>query len=113
MPEKIIMNQEDIRRTLARISHEIIESNRHLENIVMIGMRTRGVPLARRLAANIHTFEGTSVPVGMLDFSLYRDDLASKMLQPIVKDTAIPVNIDNATVILVDDVLFTGRSGCR
>jgi pyrimidine operon attenuation protein / uracil phosphoribosyltransferase len=110
MPERTIMTQEDIRRTLARISHEIIESNRYLENIVMVGMRTRGVPLANRLASNIYAFENVVVPVGTLDFSLYRDDLASRLLQPVVKDTTIPVSIDNATVILVDDVLFTGRS---
>ena len=76
----------------------------------MVGMRTRGVPIAHRLAENIKKYEGTSVPVGVLDFSLYRDDLASKNLQPVVKSTSIPISIDDKNVILVDDVLYTGRS---
>jgi pyrimidine operon attenuation protein/uracil phosphoribosyltransferase len=92
------------------MAHEIIEDNRDLTNIVMVGMRTRGVPIAHRLAENIQKYEGTIIPVGMLDFSLYRDDLASKNLQPIVKSTSIPVTIDEKNIILVDDVLYTGRS---
>ena len=92
------------------MAHEIIEDNRDLANIVMVGMRTRGVPIAHRLAENIQKYEGTIIPVGMLDFSLYRDDLASKNLQPIVKSTSIPVTIDEKNIILVDDVLYTGRS---
>ena len=110
MAKKIIMNAADIRRTLARMAHEIIERNRSTENLILIGMRTRGVPLANRLAANIESFEGARVPVGALDFSLYRDDLASLDLQPIVKSTDIPVSIDGKAIVLVDDVLFTGRS---
>ena len=104
------MNGADIRRTLARISHEIIERNRSTESLVLVGMRTRGVPLARRLAANMGSFEGAKIPVGALDFSLYRDDLASLDLQPIVKSTDIPVSIDGKAIVLVDDVLYTGRS---
>jgi len=110
MAEKIIMTKEDIRRTLARIAHEIVERHKSTENLVLVGMRTRGVPLAKRLAANIATFENAEVPVGALDFSLYRDDLASRNVQPMVKSTDIPVSIDGRTVILVDDVLYTGRS---
>lgn len=110
MAKSIIMNAADIRRTLARISHEIIERNKSTEHLVLVGMRTRGVPLANRLAANIEGFEGVSIPVGALDISLYRDDLSSLGLQPIVKSTDIPVNIDNKAVVLVDDVLYTGRS---
>jgi len=110
MAKSIIMNAADIRRTLARISHEIIERNKSTENLVLVGMRTRGVPLANRLAANIGGFEGVNIPVGALDISLYRDDLSSLGLQPIVKSTDIPVNIDNKAVVLVDDVLYTGRS---
>ncbi len=110
MSEKIVLTSEDIRRTLARIAHEIIERSLTTEEIVLIGLHTRGVPLARRLAANIETFEGTKIPVGSLDFSLYRDDLASRNFTPVVKSTDIPVNIDDKTIILVDDVLFTGRS---
>jgi pyrimidine operon attenuation protein/uracil phosphoribosyltransferase len=110
MAKSIIMNAADIRRTLARISHEIIERNKSTEHLVLVGMRTRGVPLANRLAANIEGFEGVNIPVGALDISLYRDDLSSLGLQPIVKSTDIPVNIDNKAVVLVDDVLYTGRS---
>ena len=80
---KIIMNRQDIRRTLARMAHEIVERNRSTESLVLIGMRTRGVPLAKRLAANIASFEKVDVPVGALDFSLYRDDLARLEHQPV------------------------------
>ncbi len=107
---KIIMNRQDIRRTLARMAHEIVERNRSTESLVLIGMRTRGVPLARRLAANIVSFEKVEVPVGALDFSLYRDDLARLERQPMVKSTDVPVSIDGKTIVLVDDVLYTGRS---
>ncbi len=110
MAKNIIMNAADIRRTLARISHEIIERNKSTEHLILVGMRTRGVPLANRLAANIEGFEGVNIPVGALDISLYRDDLSSLELQPIVKSTNIPVNIDKKAVVLVDDVLYTGRS---
>jgi pyrimidine operon attenuation protein/uracil phosphoribosyltransferase len=107
---KTIMTPEDMRRTLARIAHEIIERNKVLGHLVLVGMRTRGVPLAERLAANITNYEGLSIPVGALDISLYRDDLSSLELQPIVQLTDIPVNIDGKSVVLVDDVLYTGRS---
>jgi pyrimidine operon attenuation protein/uracil phosphoribosyltransferase len=110
MTKNIIMNTADIRRTLARISHEIIERNKSTQYLVLIGMRTRGVPLANRLAANIEGFEGVKIPVGALDISLYRDDLSSLELQPVVRSTNIPVNTDNKVIILVDDVLYTGRS---
>jgi pyrimidine operon attenuation protein/uracil phosphoribosyltransferase len=107
---KVIMTAEDIRRTIARISHEIIERNKSLSDIILVGMRTRGVPLANRLAANIKAFEGTDIPVGALDISLYRDDLDSLDLKPVINSTQIPVSIDGKSVVLVDDVLFTGRS---
>jgi len=110
MTTKTVLTAEDIRRTLGRMAHEIIEHNRDLSNIVMAGMRTRGVPIAYRLAENIKKYEGTSIPVGVLDFSLYRDDLATRNLQPVVKSTSIPASIDGRIVILVDDVLYTGRS---
>ena len=110
MGKSIIINAADIRRTLARISHEIIERNKSTQHLILVGMRTRGVPLANRLATNIEGFEGVSVPVGALDISLYRDDLSSLDLQPLVKSTDIPVNIDNKAVVLIDDVLYTGRS---
>ncbi len=110
MTETIIMNQDDIRRSLARVSHEIIERNKTAGNLVLVGMRTRGVPLANRLAANIETLEGMKIPVGELDISLYRDDLDSLASQPAVQHTNIPVNVDGKSVVLIDDVLYTGRS---
>jgi pyrimidine operon attenuation protein/uracil phosphoribosyltransferase len=110
MPVKIIMTADDIRRTLARIAHEIIERNKAMSDLILVGMRTRGVPLAKRLAANIQTFEGTQIPVGAVDISLYRDDLDSRDLKPVVNSTQIPIDIAGKTIILVDDVLYTGRS---
>ncbi len=110
MPIKIIMTSDDIRRTLARVAHEIIERNQKMLDLVLVGMRTRGVPLAKRLSANIKNFEGTEIPVGVLDISLYRDDLDSLDLKPVVNGTLIPTDIYGKTVVLVDDVLFTGRS---
>jgi pyrimidine operon attenuation protein/uracil phosphoribosyltransferase len=110
MSEKVILVQEDIRRTLARIAHEIIERNRAAENLVLVGMYTRGVDLARRLAYNIETFGGVTVPVGALDIRPYRDDLPADMLRNIVPRTEIPVSVVDKTVVLVDDVLYTGRS---
>jgi len=108
MPSKIVMTSDEMRRSIARMAHEIVERNKSTENLLLIGMRTRGVPLARRLAANIAIFEKTPVAVGALDFSLYRDDLNQR--QPVVKGTDIPGTIDGKAVVLVDDVLFTGRS---
>jgi pyrimidine operon attenuation protein/uracil phosphoribosyltransferase len=110
MPKKIVMTPDDIRRTLARIAHEIIEQNKTTSHLILVGMRTRGVPLAKRLAANITNFEKSSIPVGALDISLYRDDLSSLDPQPIVQRTDIPNSIDGKSIVLVDDVLYTGRS---
>jgi len=110
MTEKVVMTGEDIRRSLARITHEIMERNKSTENLVLVGMRTRGVPLARRLAANMENFEGLKIPVGALDISLYRDDLSLLNVQPTVQHTDITVSIDDRFVVLVDDVLYTGRS---
>ena len=110
MFSKILMTPEDIRRTLARIAHETVERNKAIEHLILVGMRTRGVPLAKRLATNIEDFEGLRIPVGALDITPYRDDLASLNRQPLVKRTDIPVNIDGKSIVLVDDVLYTGRS---
>ena len=110
MTQKVVMTLGDIRRSLARIAHEIIERNKTTEYLVLVGMHTRGVPLARRLAANMEELEGLKIPVGALDISLYRDDRSSLDPQPTVQRTDIPVNINGKTVILVDDVLYTGRS---
>ena len=110
MTRKIIMTAEDIRRTLARMAHEIIERNKVIDHLILVGMHTRGVPLAKRLAANIDNFEESELPVGALDFSLYRDDLSSLEAQPVIQRTDIPTNIDGKSIVLVDDVLYTGRS---
>ena len=110
MTRKIIMTAEDLRRTLARIAHEIIERNKVIDHLVLVGMHTRGVPLAERLAANIKNFEKSELTVGALDFSLYRDDLSSLELKPVIQHTDIPADIDGRAIVLVDDVLYTGRS---
>ncbi len=110
MPKKIVMTADDIGRSLARIAHEIIERNKTTEHLVLVGMRTRGVPLAKRLVANMGDFEGAEIPVGALDITLYRDDRSSLGPQPAVQRTDIPVDIDGKSIVLVDDVLYTGRS---
>jgi pyrimidine operon attenuation protein / uracil phosphoribosyltransferase len=107
---KAIMSAEDVRRALTRIAHEIVERNRGVRNLVLVGMRTRGIPLARRLAEKLDDLEGVQVPVGELDITLYRDDIGLRAVQPLVGSTAIPVDISSKTIVLVDDVLFTGRS---
>ena len=109
MAEKLLMSQDEVRRALTRISHEILERNRGVEGLILVGMHTRGVPLARRLAERIHQFEGEVVPVGELDIGLYRDDLSVRG-RPIERTTDIPVDIGGKKVVLVDDVLFIGRS---
>jgi pyrimidine operon attenuation protein/uracil phosphoribosyltransferase len=110
MARKTLMTSEDIRRTLTRIAHEIIEQNKTLEDLTLVGMHTRGVPLARRLANLIKTFEGPEIPVGAVDISPYRDDLSSLDVQPAVPPTEVPTDINGKSVVLVDDVLYTGRS---
>lgn len=106
----IIMDSEGIRRALTRISHEIVERNKGVDNIVIVGIRTRGVPIAERIAANIEHIEGKKPPVGILDITLYRDDLSSLSYQPIVHQTELPADITDKTIVLVDDVLYTGRT---
>ena len=93
-----------------RIAHEIVERNHGLDGLVLVGMRTRGVPLAQRLADAIQEFEGQAVPVGALDIGLYRDDIPYLELRPQIKPTELPTDIAGKRVVLVDDVLFTGRS---
>jgi len=111
MPEKVIMTSEDIKRTLARIAREIIEQNKTADNLILMGVCTRGVPLAKRLSAFIESFEQFRVPVGSLDISLYRDDLSLSERQSITSyRTDSPVDVSGKSVVLVDDVLYTGRS---
>ncbi len=105
-----IMDAEAIRRGMVRIAHEIIERNKGTEGLVLIGIRRRGVPLAQRLAAFIEEIEGRKVPVGVLDITLYRDDLTTRTDQPVVHRTEVPVAIAGKTIILADDVLYTGRT---
>jgi len=113
MAQKIkakIMNEEKIDRSLTRIAHEIIERNRGIKDLVIIGIRNRGVFLAKRLAEKIKKIEGKPVPLGILDITLYRDDLTAIGPQPIVRTTDLPFEINGKRIILVDDVLYTGRT---
>lgn len=107
---KTILDEAAIRRALTRIAHEILERNKGVENTVLVGIRTRGIFLARRLSERIQQIEGVSVPVGELDITLYRDDLTEKAEQPEVRGSEIPVEIHGKKVILVDDVIYTGRT---
>jgi pyrimidine operon attenuation protein/uracil phosphoribosyltransferase len=110
MPEKTLMSSLDMERALTRVSHEIIERNSGAEQLVLVGMQTRGVPLAKRLAAKIQDFEGVSTPLGSLDIGLYRDDLSSLDIKPVIHRTEIDTDITEKHVVLVDDVFYTGRS---
>jgi len=111
MPEKVLLTAREIGRALARIAHEIVERNKGAEDVLLVGMRTRGVPLAKRIAQIIEGFEGTLIPVGTLDIGLYRDDITPSELNPANQShTDISISIANRRVILVDDVLYTGRS---
>ena len=107
--QKQLLGPDDIRRAVARLAHEVVERNEGVDGLVLVGLRTRGIPLARRLQQRIAEFEDATVPLGELDITLYRDDLhqrAPRTLSP----TSIPVGIDDKTVVLVDDVLYTGRT---
>ena len=108
--EKLVLDGVEMGRVLSRIAHEIIERNRGLKDIVLVGIRTGGVHLAHRLAGKLKEIEGEVLPIGELDITLYRDDLSGKKEPPTVKKTEIPVDITDKKVILVDDVLFTGRT---
>jgi pyrimidine operon attenuation protein/uracil phosphoribosyltransferase len=110
LSDRTLMSAEDVQRALVRVAHEIVERNKGAENLILVGMQTRGVPLAKRLAATIKGLEGINVPVGSLDISLYRDDLSSLSLKPTVHRTDIPVDVTDKQIVLVDDVFYTGRS---
>ncbi|NLW48130.1 MAG: bifunctional pyr operon transcriptional regulator/uracil phosphoribosyltransferase PyrR, partial [Firmicutes bacterium] len=105
-----LMDEENIRRVLYRLSHEITEHNSGTADLILVGIRTRGVPLANRLAQLIEEHEGVAVPVGTLDITFYRDDLSLLSPQPILHRTEIPEKLSGKKVILVDDVLYTGRT---
>ena len=106
------MDGDRLARSLTRISHEIVERNRGIEDLALVGIRERGVPIARRIAAQLFEITGRQVPTGALDITLYRDDLMRQAVgpQPVVRSTEIPFNIDERVILLVDDVLYTGRT---
>lgn len=109
-PKALLMDANQINRALSRIAHEVIEKNRGLGDVALVGIRRRGVPIAQRLAAKLLEFEGTSVPVGELDITLYRDDLTELHPDPEVKRSTLEFDLRGKVVILVDDVLYTGRT---
>lgn len=108
----VVLDEQAIGRALTRIAHQIIEKNKGIDDCILVGIRTRGIYLANRLAAKIEEIEGKAIAVGELDITLYRDDLTKKTdnQEPLVKGSDIPVGINNKKVILVDDVLYTGRT---
>lgn len=108
--KKEIIDSDAMGRAITRIAHEILEKNKGTKDLVLIGIRTRGVPLAERLASKIEEIEGVNIKTGILDITLYRDDLSTVSQQPIVHRTEIPFDITGKKVVLVDDVLFTGRT---
>jgi pyrimidine operon attenuation protein/uracil phosphoribosyltransferase len=110
MSGRQIMTADEIRRATTRLSHEIVEKQAGTDGLMLIGIQRRGVPLARRIAESILEHEGADVPVGALDITFYRDDLSMVAQQPVVKGTELPAGIDGRTIILVDDVLYTGRT---
>ena len=105
-----IMDEAAVERTLIRIAHQITEKNDGTDGLCLIGIKTRGIPLAERIAENISRIEGVDIPVGKLDISLYRDDLSSIADSPMVSDTSVPFDVTGKTVVLVDDVIFTCRT---
>jgi pyrimidine operon attenuation protein/uracil phosphoribosyltransferase len=110
MSDRVLMAADDVRRAIVRIAHEIVEQNRGCQDLILVGMRTRGVPLAERIARAIEEFEQESVPTGALDIGLYRDDLPERGTAVEIKPSELPGDVAGKRVVLVDDVLYTGRS---
>lgn len=108
--KSVIMDKAQIERTIHRMAHEIIEQNKGSEKIRLVGIRSRGVPLAERVAAYLQTIGNPDIPVGIIDITLYRDDLSTISHQPVIRGSYIDFEIEGAIVILVDDVLYTGRT---
>ncbi len=107
---KILLNDQDIRRIITRIAYEIVETHKGTQNLALVGIQTRGDYLAKRLADQIRAIEGPKLPVGSMDINMYRDDWTQISHQPIVRPSKIPFSVDEMKIILVDDVLFTGRT---
>ena len=107
---KELLDKKDIDRAITRMAHEIIERNKGIKSLCLVGIQRGGVHIAKRISAKLKEIEGTEVPVGTLDIALYRDDINVRKEQPVVRRTAVPCEINNIKIILVDDVLFTGRS---
>lgn len=105
-----ILDADAMRRALMRITHEILEKNNGTDGLCLVGIKTRGVPVAKRIAENIKRIEGTDVPVGILDITLYRDDLTTVSDMPVVNGSDIPFPVEGKKVVLIDDVLYTGRT---
>ena len=110
MTSRTLMNADDVRRAVVRIAHEIVEESHGAESLVIVGIHTRGVTLAHRIATLIAGFEAVEVPIGSLDISLYRDDLGHRGVRPALHRTDLPTSIARKRVVLVDDVLYTGRT---
>ncbi len=110
VPEKVVLTEDRVRRALVRIAHEIVECNGGCDDLALVGIHTRGVPLAQRIADAIGDFEKTAIPVGALDIGLHRDDLQLLGVKPAVRPSDIPVDVTGKNVVLVDDVLYTGRT---
>ena len=108
--ERLVMESGDMTRATTRIAHEILERNKGVKDLALVGIRTGGVHLAHRLARRIQEIEGAAIPIGELDITLYRDDLALRKEQPILRRTSVPFDISGKIIVLVDDVLFTGRT---
>lgn len=105
-----LMSADEMERALKRIAHQIVERNKGAENLALVGIHTRGVPIAERLSELIGSFEGVTPPVGKLDITLYRDDLTEIALQPVVKKTEVDFDVHGMRIVLCDDVLYTGRT---
>ncbi|MDV3427196.1 MAG: bifunctional pyr operon transcriptional regulator/uracil phosphoribosyltransferase PyrR [Bacillota bacterium] len=105
-----LLDDKALNRSLIRLAHEIVEKNKGIDNVVLVGIKRRGIPIAKRISKLIEDFEGVSVPVATVDITLYRDDLTKLNDMPIVKDKDLEINVQNKIIVLVDDVLFTGRT---
>ena len=105
-----IMDRETMQRTLKRLTHQVLENTEGVKDLVLIGVKRRGVSIARQIASFVKSFEGVDIPIGILDITFYRDDLSKNSPQPVLNDTQIGFDVNNKKIVLVDDVLYTGRT---